>query len=135
MRFVIAVLVLASFSASAQQIHKCVGSDGVPSFQSTPCDAGQVAKGSWSAAVRDPPPAEQARRQQQEARYSRYLRNLASKHRQNRGAAAVFATPNGPGSRCAKAKAERDRADDRTRSMSLNKMDRWANYVNNACGY
>lgn len=137
MRAVIALLALLSFSASAQVVYKCVGKDGAVAYQSSRCDAGQVAKDAWSV-LPEPSAAELARRQQrqrQEDANSRYLRSLANRHRNTRGAAAVLASPNGPGSRCAAAKAERDRAYDRTRKMSLAAMERWAEYVNNACGY
>jgi len=135
MRSVIAaVLALASFGASAQVVYKCVGADGSISYANR-CDVGQVAKDAWSATNRDPTPAENARRQRQEAANSRYLRNLANRHRQTQGSAAVLASPNGPGSRCAQAKASRDRAYDSVRKMSLDAMERWANVVNEACGY
>lgn len=138
MRIVIAVLALASSTASAQVVYKCVGADGAIAYQSNRCDAGQVAKDAWSAVPDTMTRTEQVqrqRRQQQEDANSHYLRNLANRHRQSRGSAVVFASPNGPDSNCARAKAARDKAYDATRKMSLAAMERWADHVNNACGY
>ena len=135
MRIVIALLALLSFTASAQQVYKCVGADGVPSFQSDPCRADQVPKGSYSAVIHAPTPAELERRKRQEAANSAYLKSLARPKRQARGSSAVLASPSGLGKRCSAARAARDRAYKVTSNMTLNEMDRWTNYVNNACGY
>lgn len=106
------IIVLALLSlhpvAHAQQIYKCPGKDGVPSYQSDPCTNGQASK-TWDASQPHVSPADQARidRQRHEALISRHQRSVAAN-------APVNVVHPGPTesqqrqSRCSAARRERD---------------------------
>lgn len=106
------LLALASFGASAQEVvlHKCVGADGVPSFQSAPCGHGQRAAGAVTNWVTETPEQLQAieRRKRRDRASSRYLQRLAGTDRpsQRRAAAGVISTARDP-ARCEQMKRYR----------------------------
>lgn len=82
---VVLALLLASSSASAQYVHKCIGKDGAVSYQSDPCPADAKQPKVWNAPPELPPTnAELWRRYYQKKQGeadSHYLSRLAGTSR------------------------------------------------------
>lgn len=135
---VIAALTLWTGSSTAGEvIHKCDDGSGVASYQSEPCPDGLEAAKTWAVEIQPLTAAErreQAAQRKREAADSRYLRQLAGRHRNAGGGATAINAKHGRGSPCAAAKERRDRAR-RTakRRLTYKDLERLGDMVYNAC--
>lgn len=132
MRIFLFALLLATPVAQAQSLYKCVGSDGVPSFQSQPCGPGQQLRAVHDATPERLSNEEQWRRynaRQKAASDAAYLRRLADRHKGSGSAAAVPVTSNG----CTAARARRTQAYADYPRMSVATRSEWERIVYDAC--
>jgi len=132
--FYIPALFWLSATAQAQQVYRCDGQDGVPSYQSAPCAQGPASK-VWDASQPDVSPADQARidRQRSEA-------IIAQQQRSRRAGVPVISLPSGPtesqqrASRCNAARRERDAYFERRGlHRTHDELRRWDEYVRTRC--
>lgn len=128
------VLLCISGMAHAQQVYKCMGKDGVPSYQSDPCQEGPARK-TWDASEPYVSPAEQARidRQRNEA-------IVAQQQRSSRVQAPIHIGPavttqsQQRRARCEAARRERDAYfEHRGLRRTHDELRRWDEYVRDRC--
>lgn len=136
MRVIIMVLALASvFSAAhGQQVYKCAGRDGVPSYQSEPCAEGHASK-TWDASQPYVAPAEQARidRQRGEALIAQQRRRATSNGSVRHGDSGPTESQQRQ-MRCDAARRERDAYFERRGlRRTYDELSRWDQYVRDRC--
>lgn len=97
--------------ASAQQVHKCVGRDGVASYQNSPCAASQRHVKSWDVPA-EPQPTLAAAGETHRPRVAdpRPRSHQPRTKRARGGAQAHLIAIDGGGARCDAAKRQRERA-------------------------
>ena len=131
---VIFLILLSSWSASAQSVYKCVDKGGIPSFQSDPCgDHAQISK-VWDATPERLNEAERRRRydaNQKAATDAAYLRRLAAGTPRHSGGTAV-SIPRET-NHCSDARQRRDQFYANTPRRTSKDMERWSKFVYDAC--
>jgi hypothetical protein len=133
----IIILALLALPAEvhAQQVYKCPGKGGVPSYQSEPCSEGQASK-TWDARPENVSPADQARIDQQ----LRDAEIAAQQRRVQSSTPALVTWQSGPTQSqqrragCEAARRERDAALERLGlKRTFEDLRRWGDYVTRAC--
>lgn len=120
------------FTAKAQTVHKCVGSDGSVVYQSQACGEGRVARQSWAAEPEVLSASELRERRSRERANSAYLQKLAGRYR--RPAARGTAISSHSNARaCEAAKARRARAEAGSKRLTLKQLERLGDAVYEAC--
>lgn len=131
MRIFVFCLALASFSASAQSVYKCVGKGGVTSFQSEPCSEPSQVEKTWDATPEPLDSAEQRRIHnagKKSASDAAYLARLARRNASPMGT-VVKVKPN----RCEAVKRQRDNAYGKNPKRNMAFMRHWGDKVHGAC--